>query len=78
VAGGGWPRHPQLLQLNEDRIADVLDIQFPRASFLLGAGAAAFRSDGMLPPDQLVPDYVRSKVASAAAPAERNRRDIQL
>jgi tRNA threonylcarbamoyladenosine biosynthesis protein TsaB len=77
VAGGGWQRHPQLLQLNEDCIADVLDIQFPRASFLLGAGTAAFRSDGSLPPDQLVPDYVRSKVASAAAPAERNRGDVQ-
>ena len=73
VAGAGWQRYPQLMQLNEDGIARVLDILHPRASFLLGAGAAAFRSGGMLPPDQLVPDYVRSKVASAAGPVEPSR-----
>jgi len=66
VAGFGWQRYPELVRLNEDAIARVLDVQFPRATFLLGAGRAAFRNGGMLPPDQLVPDYVRSKVASAA------------
>lgn len=66
VAGFGWQRYPQLVQLNEDAIAGVLDIPFPRAAFLLGMGAAAFRVSGTLPPDQLVPDYVRSKVASVA------------
>jgi tRNA threonylcarbamoyladenosine biosynthesis protein TsaB len=73
VAGAGWQRYPQLLQLNEDGIAGIVDVQHPRASFLLGAGAALFRSGGTLPPDQLVPDYVRSKVASATGPAERSR-----
>jgi tRNA threonylcarbamoyladenosine biosynthesis protein TsaB len=65
AAGGGWRRYPQLLQLNEDCIAGIVDVRHPRASFLLGAGAAGCRSGGALPPDRLVPDYVRSKVASA-------------
>jgi tRNA threonylcarbamoyladenosine biosynthesis protein TsaB len=70
VAGAGWQRYPQLMQLNEDGIAGIVDVQHPRASFLLGAGAVAFRRGAILQPEQLVPDYVRSKVASTAGAAE--------
>lgn len=65
AAGAGWLRYPELLKLNADRVRRVLDVRFPRASFLLGLGAALFREGSITAAADLVPDYVRSKVASA-------------
>jgi tRNA threonylcarbamoyladenosine biosynthesis protein TsaB len=69
AAGAGWHRYPELLQLNSDCIASVLDVQFPRASFLLGSGAALVREGAITEARDLVPDYVRSKVASVPGDA---------
>ena len=69
AAGAGWRRYPQLLQLNADRIPRVIDVQFPRASYLLATGAALFREGAITGAADLVPDYVRSRVASAPADA---------
>ena len=65
VAGAGWHRYPELLHLNADRISQVVDVQFPRASFLLGSGAALLREGAITAAADLVPDYVRAKVASS-------------
>ena len=64
AAGAGWQRYPELLRLNAGLFADVVDVYYPRASFLLATGAAALRNGVKLQPAELVPDYVRSKVAS--------------
>jgi tRNA threonylcarbamoyladenosine biosynthesis protein TsaB len=69
VAGAGWHRYPELLHLNADRISKVLDVQLPRASFLLGPGAALFREGALTAAADLVPDYVRGKVASSPGEA---------
>src|SRR5690606_167147 len=61
AAGAGWLRYPELLKLNADRVRRVLDVRFPRASFLLGLGAALFREGSITAAADLVPDYVRSK-----------------
>jgi tRNA threonylcarbamoyladenosine biosynthesis protein TsaB len=65
AAGAGWHRYPELLHLNADRISNVLDVQFPRASFLLAPGAALFREGRLTAAADLVPDYVRAKVVSS-------------
>jgi tRNA threonylcarbamoyladenosine biosynthesis protein TsaB len=64
AAGAGWQRYPALLQLNADCIAAVAEVLFPKASCLLESGEALLRSGSILNPAELVPDYVRSKVAS--------------
>ena len=64
AAGAGWQRYPELLRLNADLVADFVDVLYPRASFLLAIGAAALRNGAKLEPAELIPDYVRSKVAS--------------
>jgi tRNA threonylcarbamoyladenosine biosynthesis protein TsaB len=63
-AGAGWQRYPELLRLNADLLADVVDVPLPRASFLLRLGVAALREGAATEPAQLLPDYVRSRVAS--------------
>jgi tRNA threonylcarbamoyladenosine biosynthesis protein TsaB len=68
AAGAGWHRYPDLLKVNADRLAGVIDVSLPRASFLLDAGAAALREGAVCEPGQLIPDYVRSKVASIPGP----------
>src|SRR5690606_19537606 len=76
VAGAGWHRYPELLHLNADRISQVVDVQFPRASFLLGSGAALLREGAITAAADLVPDYVRAKVASSPDEA-RGRSALQ-
>lgn len=67
AAGAGWERYPELLRLNAGALAGRVEVASPRASFLLAAGAAAVRSGAVIEPARLVPDYVRSKVASIPA-----------
>jgi tRNA threonylcarbamoyladenosine biosynthesis protein TsaB len=64
AAGGGWKRYPELWQLNETFLEGFLEPSLPRARFLLGVGAAALRAGKAIDPDQLVPDYIRSRVAA--------------
>lgn len=64
VAGGGWSRYPELLQVNRERISNVIEPRLPRARFLLPAGAAAWRAGEAVAPRDLAPFYLRSRVAA--------------
>lgn len=71
AAGFGWERYPELTAANANVIGEVSNVQHPRARFLLPLGEAALASGGAISPQDLVPAYLRSKVAekpSAAKP----------
>ena len=63
AAGAGWQRYPDLLANNERLIARLADCPHPRARFVLRAGVAAWNAGGAIVPDELVPAYIRLKVA---------------
>jgi tRNA threonylcarbamoyladenosine biosynthesis protein TsaB len=63
AAGFGWQRYPVLLAANEDRIANTSEVLHPRARFLLPLGRALVNQGGTIAPQDLVPAYLRSKVA---------------
>ena len=67
AAGYGWERYPGLLAVNEGLFGEQSKVLHPRARFLLPLGAAALASGGAIRPQELVPAYLRSKVASAPA-----------
>jgi len=73
AAGAGWRRYPALLARNEERLAGLVPVEHPRARFLLGPGRAAVAGAGTISPEQLVPAYVRQKVAKV--PDGIGRRD---
>ena len=68
AAGAGWQRYPDLLANNERLIAGLADCPYPRARFVLRAGVAAWNTGGAIAPDELVPAYVRLKVAETPRP----------
>ena len=63
AAGFGWQRYPHLLAVNEDRIGQSSDVLYPRARHLLPLGEHAFEQGLAVAPQDLVPAYLRSKVA---------------
>lgn len=63
AAGFGWQRYPALLAANEDRIGNTSEVLYPRARFLLSLGRDAIENDAAVAPQDLVPAYLRSKVA---------------
>lgn len=63
AAGGGWSRYPELLAQNSGLISVTADVQYPRACFLVRLGAQAIQAGLAIPPEALVPAYLRSKVA---------------
>ena len=63
AAGQGWERYPELLEANRDAITRVSDIDLPRARFLLPAGRTAFANGLAVDPADILPAYLRSKVA---------------
>lgn len=63
AAGGGWRRFPELAQVNKAQILSVSVVVEPRACYLLSLAAAA--PDAAIPPAELVPAYLRQKVADA-------------
>ncbi len=68
AAGFGWDRYPELLAANASIIASRSDVLHPKARFLLPLGAAALANGGAIQPQDLVPAYLRSKVAEKPAP----------
>ena len=68
-AGFGWQRYPELTALNEAFIETWSDVLHPRASYLLGSGAEGLQRGNAIDPEDLVPAYLRQKVASKSASA---------
>jgi tRNA threonylcarbamoyladenosine biosynthesis protein TsaB len=61
AAGAAWRQIPALHEANRDRVANLVDIDFPRSLFVLRLGVASV--DLAISPAELVPAYLRSKVA---------------
>ena len=67
AAGFGWERYPGLAAANESLIAAQSDVLHPKARFLLPLGEAALASGAAISPQDLMPAYLRSKVAQKPA-----------
>lgn len=63
AAGFGWQRYPQLLAANRAGVAGESDILHPRAADLLPLGAELLRAGKTVLPQDVVPAYLRQKVA---------------
>lgn len=63
AAGFGWQRYPGLAAANEDLIGNMSAVLHPRARYLLPLGALAMEHGAAIAPQDLVPAYLRSKVA---------------
>ena len=63
AAGFGWQRYPELLEANRKYFDDVSDVLHPRATALLGLTVAAMNSGKTVKPQDIVPAYLRQKVA---------------
>jgi tRNA threonylcarbamoyladenosine biosynthesis protein TsaB len=63
AAGSGWQRYPHLLVENEDRIGQRSGVLYPRARYLVPLAMEALAAGLAVDPQDLVPAYLRSKVA---------------
>jgi tRNA threonylcarbamoyladenosine biosynthesis protein TsaB len=70
AAGHGWGRYPLLATANAEIIGEFSPVQYPRARFLLPLGEAALARGAAISPQDLVPAYLRSKVAQKPTAAE--------
>ena len=70
AAGFGWQRYPQLLVANEDRIGQRADVLYPRARCLAPLATDALANGLAIDPQDLVPAYLRSKVAEKPGTAK--------
>ncbi len=68
AAGAGWQRYPELLANNTARLDTVTELLHPRARYLLGLGAQSLESGSSIGPAELMPAYLRQKVAEKPAP----------
>ena len=64
-AGAAWGQISALEAANRDRVKTVVDVEFPNAAYVARLGEAM--SAKAIPPGQLVPAYLRSKVAERPA-----------
>ena len=67
AAGSGWQRYPALREANRDRLSAISEVALPRANYLLRCGAVAWRAGAAIEPAELVPAYLRMKVAEKPA-----------
>lgn len=67
AAGAGWQRYPELLEINAEIRKGQVDILYPNARFLLGLGLRGWNAGDAISPDEVVPEYVRMKVAARPA-----------
>ena len=67
AAGHGWQRYPALLEANRSYFADISDIHYPTARYLLPMGAALLRRGAAVEPAAIIPAYLRQKVAEQPA-----------
>jgi len=63
AAGKGWKKYPSLLELNRAAIAEVVDVSYPRAVYLLPLGTRGCQDGEAIEPENLIPAYIRTKVA---------------
>jgi tRNA threonylcarbamoyladenosine biosynthesis protein TsaB len=63
AAGFGWQRYPALLEANRASISSLSDAHYPHAGALLTLGAAVVEQGRSIAPAELVPAYLRQKVA---------------
>lgn len=68
AAGAGWQRYPELLASNTDRLDTLSDVLHPRAKYLLGLGARDLETGLSVAPADLLPAYLRQKVAQKPSP----------
>jgi len=67
AAGYGWERYPALAAANGSLIGSQSEVVHPRARFLLSLGEAALADGTAIRPQDLMPAYLRSKVAQKPA-----------
>lgn len=70
AAGFGWRRYPQLAAANESLFEAISETRHPRARFLLPLGAFALQNGAVIDPRDLVPAYLRHKVAEKPSRGE--------
>ena len=63
AAGFGWPRFPALLETNHACLGRVSKVYYPSSRFLLELGNSAFRGGETVAAADVVPAYLRQKVA---------------
>ena len=68
AAGAGWRRYPELTALNEPCFESRSNVLYPRARFLLPLGAVGLQNGESIDPGDLVPAYLRHKVAEKPTP----------
>lgn len=68
AAGFGWQRYPELLVANRDRISTVSEVLHPRASDILGMTDVTIANRQAVEPQDIVPTYLRQKVAEKPTP----------
>jgi len=66
-AGFGWQRYPGLLEANKDFLDEVIELPHPRARHLLALGAKGFARGIAVAPQDVMPAYLRQKVAEKPA-----------
>jgi tRNA threonylcarbamoyladenosine biosynthesis protein TsaB len=70
AAGFGWQRYPQLLEANRPLLASTSPASHPSARYLLPAGAALAAAGAGVDPQDVVPAYLRQKVAATPTTRE--------
>ena len=68
AAGAGWQRYPALLEKNRARLDAVSDRLHPRARYLLDLGSRSLATGLSIAPAELMPAYLRQKVAEKPFP----------
>ena len=63
AAGQAWKKYPALLELNRAAISEIVDVQQPKAKYLLGLATRAWQAGEAIEPENLAPAYIRNKVA---------------
>lgn len=67
AAGSGWQRYPDLTALNNGLFERRSAVLYPRARFLLPLGAIGLQNSEFVDPEDIVPAYLRHKVAEKPA-----------
>jgi tRNA threonylcarbamoyladenosine biosynthesis protein TsaB len=67
AAGFGWQRYPGLLEANKAFLDEIIELPHPHARHLLALGAKGFARGIAVAPQDVLPAYLRQKVAEKPA-----------